>query len=238
MLCSPRGFVAAVLVITAAACAPVVPEDPNTIEITKVGSYSYMRQSRDLAIVVDVEMARKRTEEAYFPLGIKIANKRLGQVIVDRETLVLVDENGRIYPMPGVVELERNYDKLVPDHKFQSQTGIMGDTLLTGFSYYQKADSRFFPQVQGGGRVIDSVSRCPRGGSREGCSVSGWTSTSSKSRSRSSFPFSRAFGRIAAAGRTQSGRLSFSCSRRTSDPWAFRSPPTVPSVPRNPKQSG
>lgn len=157
MLCSPRGFVAAVLVITAAACAPVVPEDPNTIEITKVGSYSYMRQSRDLAIVVDVEMARKRTEEAYFPLGIKIANKRLGQVIVDRETLVLVDENGRIYPMPGVVELERNYDKLVPDHKFQSQTGIMGDTLLTGFSYYQKADSRFFPQVQGGGRVIDSV---------------------------------------------------------------------------------
>ncbi|HNQ81108.1 MAG: hypothetical protein PHF93_00530 [Acidobacteriota bacterium] len=157
MLCSPRGFVAAVLVITAAACAPVVPEDPNTIEITKVGSYSYMRQSRDLAIVVDVEMARKRTEEAYFPLGIKIANKRLGQVIVDRETLVLVDENGRIYSMPGVVELERNYDKLVPDHKFQSQTGIMGDTLLTGFSYYQKADSRFFPQVQGGGRVIDSV---------------------------------------------------------------------------------
>ncbi|HNT30771.1 MAG TPA: hypothetical protein PK207_10250 [Candidatus Aminicenantes bacterium] len=151
------GFVAAALVITAAACAPVVPEDPNTIEITKVGSYSYMRQSRDLAIVVDVEMARKRTEEAYFPLGIKIANKRLGQVIVDRETLVLVDENGRIYPMPGVVELERNYDKLVPDHKFQSQTGIMGDTLLTGFSYYQKADSRFFPQVQGGGRVIDSV---------------------------------------------------------------------------------
>jgi len=102
-------------------------------------------------------MARKRTEEAYFPLGIKIANKRLGQVIVDRETLVLVDENGRIYSMPGVVELERNYDKLVPDHKFQSQTGIMGDTLLTGFSYYQKADSRFFPQVQGGGRVIDSV---------------------------------------------------------------------------------
>ena len=157
MLCSPRGFVAADLVITAAACAPVVPEDPNTIEITKVGSYSYMRQSRDLAIVVDVEMARKRTEEAYFPLGIKIANKRLGQVIVDRETLVLVDENGRIYSMPGVVELERNYDKLVPDHKFQSQTGIMGDTLLTGFSYYQKADSRFFPQVQGGGRVIDSV---------------------------------------------------------------------------------
>ena len=151
------GFVAAALVITAAACAPGVPEDPNTIEITKVGSYSYMRQSRDLAIVVDVEMARKRTEEAYFPLGIKIANKRLGQVIVDRETLVLVDENGRIYPMPGVVELERNYDKLVPDHKFQSQTGIMGDTLLTGFSYYQKADSRFFPQVQGGGRVIDSV---------------------------------------------------------------------------------
>jgi hypothetical protein len=157
MVRSLCGFVAAALVITAAACAPVVPEDPNTIEITKVGSYSYMRQSRDLAIVVDVEMARKRTEEAYFPLGIKIANKRLGQVIVDRETLVLVDENGRIYPMPGVVELERNYDKLVPDHKFQSQTGIMGDTLLTGFSYYQKADSRFFPQVQGGGRVIDSV---------------------------------------------------------------------------------
>jgi len=138
-------------------CGPVVPENPNVIEITKVGAYSYMRQTRDLAIVVDVEMTQKRTDEPYFPLGIKIANKRLSQVIVDRETLVLVDDQDRVYTMPEVVELEQKYNKLTPDHKFQSQTGIMGDKLLTSFSYYQKADSRFFPQTQGGGRVIDTV---------------------------------------------------------------------------------
>ena len=149
-------FVVAVL-IAASGCAPVTPEKPGTIEITKVGTYSYMRQSRDIAIVVDVEMTQKRTEEPYFPLGIKIANKRLKQVVVDRETLVLVDDKDQVYVMPSVVELEQRYDKLVPDHKFQSQTGIMGDDLLTGFSYYQKADGRFFPQVQGGARTIDSV---------------------------------------------------------------------------------
>ncbi len=151
------GILVIAVLIAAAGCAPVTPEKPGTIEITKVGTYSYMRQSRDIAIVVDVEMAQKRTEEPYFPLGIKIANKRLKQVVVDRETLVLVDDKDQVYVMPSVVELEQNYDKLVPDHKFQSQTGIMGDDLLTGFSYYQKASGHFFPQVQGGARTIDSV---------------------------------------------------------------------------------
>jgi hypothetical protein len=151
------GILLIAFLIPATGCTPVTPEKPGPIEITKVGAYSYMRQNRDIAIVVDVEMTQKRTEEAYFPLGIKIANKRLSQVIVDRETLVLVDEKDQVYVMPSIVELEQKYDKLVPDHKFQSQTGIMGDDLLTGFSYYQKADGRFFPQVQGGARTIDAV---------------------------------------------------------------------------------
>jgi len=151
------GIFLVALLILAAACASVAPEKPGTIEIQKTGPFTYMRQTSDLAIVVDVELAQRRTGEAYFPLGIKIANKHLSSVLIDRETLVLVDEAGQVYQMPDIVELEKKYDKLVQDHKFQSQTGIIGDTILTSFSYYQKAPSRFFPQVQGGGYVINSV---------------------------------------------------------------------------------
>jgi hypothetical protein len=151
------GILLVTLVVLVTACATVPPEKPGTIEIKKVGAFSYMRETSDMAIVVDVELAQKRTEEPYFPLGIKIANKRLNRIVVDRETLVLVDEKDQVYKMPDIVELEQKYNKLVPDHKFQSQTGILGDTLLTSFSYYRRAESRFFPQVQGAARVINSV---------------------------------------------------------------------------------
>ncbi len=126
-------------------------------ETTKFGAFSYKRETRELAIVADTELASRRLNEKYFPLGIKIANKNVDGFVVNRETLVLVDENGNVYPMPDILELQKNYNQLTPDHKFKSQTGILGDELLTSFSYFQKALSNFYPQTQGGARVIDSV---------------------------------------------------------------------------------
>jgi hypothetical protein len=151
------GIICIALLVLVTGCASVPTEETGTMAIKKVGAYSYMRETPNMAIVVDVELAQKRTEEPYFPLGIKIANKRLDRIIVDRETLVLVDEKDQIYRMPDAIELEEKYNKLVPDYKFKSQTGILGDQVMTSFSFYRKAESRFFPEVQGGARVIDSV---------------------------------------------------------------------------------
>jgi len=123
----------------------------------KFGTYSFIREDQDLAIIIDVELAKRRKNENYFPLGITIANKNLETLTLDRNSLILVGENDNIYYMPDVLELQIYYDKLAPDHKFKSQTGLMGDQLLTAFSYYRKAESNFFPQTQGAARIIDRV---------------------------------------------------------------------------------
>jgi hypothetical protein len=143
--------------VLATGCASVNLEKKGAVEAKKSGAYSYIRETSDMVIVVDIELAKRRSKEPFFPLGIKIANKRLNSIVADRETLVLVDEKDQVYRMPDVLELEQKYDKLAPDHKFKSQTGILGDQIMTSFSFFRKAESNFFPQTQGGGRVIDSV---------------------------------------------------------------------------------
>jgi hypothetical protein len=151
------GVVFVSFLVLVAGCASVNLEKKGEAVVKKSGAFSYIKEDSGMAIVVDVELAKRRTEEPYFPLGIKIANKRLDRILVNRETLVLVDEKGQVYQMPDVVEIQKKYDKLAPDHKFKSQTGILGDQILTSFSFYRKMESRLFPQTQGGGRVINSV---------------------------------------------------------------------------------
>lgn len=144
------------LAVLAAGCATVGPAGTGG-EASKTATFNYTWQDTNLAIIVDVELARRRADEPYFPLGIKIANKRLNRIIVDRETLFLVDESDTVYPMPSVEELSLQYNKLTPDNKFKSQTGVLGDQIMTGFSMYRKAVGRLFPQTQGGGRTVNTI---------------------------------------------------------------------------------
>ncbi len=144
------------LTVLSAGCASVRPKGRGG-EASKTAVFDYTWQDTNLAIIVDVELARRRADEPYFPLGIKIANKRLKRIIVDRETLFLVDDTETVYRMPSVEELSLEYHQLTPDNKFKSQTGVLGDQIMTGFSYYRKAQGRLFPQTQGGGRTVDSI---------------------------------------------------------------------------------
>ncbi len=126
-------------------------------EERKFGAFAFIKENDDMAVVVDIELTKRRKSENYFPLGVKIANKNIFSLTLDRDSLILVDENDDIYYMPGIVELQMYYNKLAPDHKFKSQIGLLGDKLLTSFSYYRKAESNFFPQTQGAARVLDKV---------------------------------------------------------------------------------
>jgi len=125
--------------------------------VRKFGFFSYIKENKDLALVVDTELARRRKDENYFPLGIKVANKNLDSLTIDREALILVDQDGTEYAMPDILELQENYDRLTADHKFKTQTGLIGDQVLTSFSYYRQAESNFFPQTQGAGYIINRV---------------------------------------------------------------------------------
>lgn len=126
-------------------------------EERKFGAYAFIKENENLAVMVDIELTKRRKGENYFPLGVKIANKNLHSLTLDRDSLILVDENDDIYYMPDIVELQIYYDKLAADHKFKSQTGLLGDKMLTSFSYFRRAESNFFPQTQGAARIIDEV---------------------------------------------------------------------------------
>jgi len=143
--------------VLASACATAGTEGKGAGGASRTAAFTYAFENSDLAVIVDIELAKRRTEEPYFPLGIKIANKRLNRIIIDRETLFLVDEADAVYPMPSVEELSLQYDKLAPDNKFKSQTGVLGDEILTSFSFFRKAVGRLFPQTQGGGRTVDAI---------------------------------------------------------------------------------
>jgi len=137
-------------------CSAYRWEGPSGEE-RKFGPFAFIKENKDLAVVVDLELTLRRKGEKCFPLGVKIANKNLDSLMLDRDSLILVDQNDDIHYMPGVVELQMHYDKLAADHKFKSQTGLLGDQMLTSFSSYRRAESNFFPQTQGAARVIDEV---------------------------------------------------------------------------------
>lgn len=146
------------ILVLAASCTSYQAGRGSTIpSVRKFSVFSYIKENKDLAVIVDTELARRRKDEDYFPLGIKIANKSMESLIVDRESLILVDQDGKVYYMPDILELQKNYDLLASDHKFKSQTGLIGDQMLTGFSYFRQALSNFFPETQGAGKVIDRV---------------------------------------------------------------------------------
>lgn len=144
--------------ISIASCATKRASLEDLPESTKkFGAFSFIRENQDMVVVVDVELAQRRKSEDYFPLGVKIANKNLDSLTLERECFILVDQNDDIYYMPDVLELQRQYDKLVSDHKFKSQTGLLADQMLTSFTYFREAESNFFPQTQGAARVLDWV---------------------------------------------------------------------------------
>jgi len=153
----PGVFLTFVLLTLFGDVRPAWSASSSNQETKKSGAFSYKRETKELIMIADTELASRRVNENYFPLGIKIANKRLDGFVVSRETLFLVDESGNAYSMPDILKLQKEYKQLAPDHKFKSQTGILGDDMLTSFSYFQKNSSNFFPQTQGAARIIDSV---------------------------------------------------------------------------------
>ena len=145
------------LAALAAGCASVAPAGTGG-EASRAATFSYKWDDTNLAIVLDVELARRRTEEAYFPLGIKIANKRLNRIIVDRETLFLIDEYGdRLPDAVGRGAFAPVQQARRPTTSSRARPGVLGDEIMTGLRDYRKAAGRLFPQTQGGGRTVDSI---------------------------------------------------------------------------------
>jgi len=134
-----------------------VSDESSTGEGERAGGFIYQGEDENIIVVVDVELTRRRLEEKYFPLSIKVANKRLPSLTLTRNSFILIDESKIPHYMVDIGELQKNYEMLASDSRFRSQTGLLADQVVRSFSYYRKAESNFFPKAAGAARVIDSV---------------------------------------------------------------------------------
>lgn len=129
----------------------------------KHGAYSYIREDRQVSMLIDYEVARLRKENMYFPLDVMIANNDLKSVTVTRESLILIDANGKAYGMPTIDEIQNKYSNLWADSLFKYPSVFSDDQSLTSFTFYQVQRSNFFPRTAGAARVTDKVIIRPKG---------------------------------------------------------------------------
>jgi len=100
-------FILASLFLVACGTQNVETDLPAGLDV-KSGAYSYKFEDREVSVVVDYEVARLRKEEKYFPLDVMIANKKLASVTVTRDSLILIDANGKSYSMATIQEIQDN----------------------------------------------------------------------------------------------------------------------------------
>ena len=129
----------------------------------KFSAYAYKNEDRDVSMVVDYEVARLRMEEKYFPLDVMIANKKLPSMTVTRESLILIDPEGKAYNMATIQEIQDKYQKLWADSQYRESSAFTDTQSLTSFTNFMVQRSNFFPKEAGGARVTNKVIIRPRG---------------------------------------------------------------------------
>jgi hypothetical protein len=138
-------FVSALLVVLAAA-APGVPQES---QLVNVGENSFG------AVWANIHLTRMRVEEPYLPLVIGIQNLSSESVRIDRDAIRLVGPDGRRYPVAGLKEVRKEYDKLNVDRRIANANGIPWEVW---YRQRRLRESNFFPGVMNRrGTVIDEV---------------------------------------------------------------------------------
>jgi hypothetical protein len=111
----------------------------------KIGYFTFLNEDRSVALIVDVELARMRKTEKFLPLGIRVANKDIYPLKVDRQSFLLVDPTDRTYSMPGYKEVGAAYDKYSLDAKYYALKLFSEGDIMTGFASFRKLPCSFFP---------------------------------------------------------------------------------------------
>ncbi len=105
--------------------------------------YTYLERGRLVALAADVSAAIQRENKPFIPIGIGVANIGLPSLTIDRESLTLVDEAGRRYPMAGIREVRAALGGLMKYDLRFSHTFV--DVFGSSYSGWHRIPSVFFP---------------------------------------------------------------------------------------------
>jgi hypothetical protein len=124
---------------------PVQEAAENPAPSRKISYFTYLNEEAAAVLMVDVELARMRKEEGTIPLSMKLANKSLQPLKIDRQSFALIDPAGAAYSMPGFKALEAVYKKYSADAKFYARKIFTEGDVQTSFSSFRKLPCSFFP---------------------------------------------------------------------------------------------
>jgi len=99
---------------------------------------------------VNVDLTRKRLNEPYSPMIVAILNNAAKPIVLDRNSLHLVEPDGQKISMATIQEVRKGYKKLNFDWRTLNAQGMPFGTRLSP-QYY--VESRFFPSMADGGSI-------------------------------------------------------------------------------------
>ena len=119
------GLLLACLVLASCATRQPIRGQPVEGLDTKLSTYAYIEEGDIVTLIVDTRAARDKDGQPYVPLEIAVANHGLRKLTLTRESFVLIDNEGRRYPVASPRELLQGYDMLDFDRNLAELEGIV-----------------------------------------------------------------------------------------------------------------
>ena len=152
------------------ACAtrePITGQETTGLD-RKYSTFAWIEQGQLVTLIVGTRAARYRDNSAFMPLEIALANNGVKNLVLTRESFVLIDEQGNRYPAAAPRELIEGYDFLDLD---RDQLAELGSLIGSKFAAYTRYNSKFSPTrsaamdlVPGGTKTVRDMVSLPRYG--------------------------------------------------------------------------
>jgi len=126
----------------------------------KLSTFAFIEDGELIDLIVGTKPTRYRENEPYLPIEIAIANRKLKQLTLTRESFVLMDEAGNRYPCANPRELIERYEFLDLDR--EPTLAELGEIIDAKYRAFTRYPSNFSPtrqvNFQRRGVVLDLVS--------------------------------------------------------------------------------
>ena len=109
----------------------------------KLSTFAFIEDGALIDLIVGTRPTRFRDTEPYIPLEIAIANRKLKQLTLTRESFVLMDEQGNHYPCASPRELMDRYEFLDMDR--EPTLAELVEIIKTKYAAFTRYPSNFSP---------------------------------------------------------------------------------------------
>jgi hypothetical protein len=109
----------------------------------KLSTFAFIEDGALIDLIVGTRPTRFRENESYIPFEIAIANRKLRQLTLTRESFVLMDESGNRYPCASPRELLDGYEFLDMDR--EPTLAELFEIIRTKYAAFTRYPSNFSP---------------------------------------------------------------------------------------------